>query len=135
MCARRETEPSSLARCYRTVERDGWEILIGKSASDNDRLTFDVAARHDLWFHVAGWSGSHVVVRLPDPAAQPPTAVVQLAAALAAWHSKARGAGGKVEVHHCRVGDVRKRRGSPAGEVVLRRWTAIKLYVRDPGPM
>ena len=58
MCARRKAKPGSLARCYRTVERDGWQILVGKSARDNDRLTFDVADRHDLWFHVAGWSES-----------------------------------------------------------------------------
>ena len=75
-----------------------------------------------------------MIVRCPDPKVEPPASVVQLAAALAAWHSKARGAGGKVEVHRCRAGDVRKRPGSPAGEVVLRRWTSIKLYVRDPGP-
>jgi predicted ribosome quality control (RQC) complex YloA/Tae2 family protein len=57
--------------------------------------------------------------------------VAQRAAELAAWHSKARAARGKVEVHLCRVADVRKPRGFPAGTVELRRWESLKVYPRD----
>lgn len=133
MPAERPPADRSLERCYRTVHKDGWEILVGRTARDNDRLTFKIADRRDLWLHVAGWSGSHVVIRRPDPSREPPREVVELAAQLAAWHSKARGAGGKVEVHLCAAGEVRKRRGAPAGEVRLSRWTPIRVYVRDPG--
>ena len=41
-------------------------VLVGKSAADNDILTFKVAAQKDFWMHVAGESGSHVVVRNPE---------------------------------------------------------------------
>ena len=54
------------------------------------------------------------------------------AAALAAWHSKARGAKGKVEVHQCLARDVRKPRGYEPGKVQIRNWSSIKVYVRDP---
>ncbi len=119
---------------YRTHERDGWQILVGKGAAQNDRLTFRVAAKDDLWLHVGGWSGSHVVIRVPAGAGEPPREVVEYAARLAAWHSKGRGARGKIEVHLCRAGDVRKRRGMPAGQVELTRWSAIKVYAtEDPG--
>jgi len=119
-------------RGYRTHEREGWTILVGKGARDNDVLTFEVADRDDLWLHVAGWSGSHVVIRVPEGAGEPPHDVVDYAARLAAWHSKARGAGGKVEVHVCRAGDVSKPRGFAPGEVRLSRFTSLKVYVKEP---
>jgi predicted ribosome quality control (RQC) complex YloA/Tae2 family protein len=69
-----------------------------------------------------------VVVRNPDRLAELPKDVLEQAAALAAWHSKARGSRGKVEVHVCRVADVAKARGAPAGEVRLRRWESVRVY-------
>ena len=117
---------------YRRYERNGWEILVGKGAADNDRLTLEIAEPDDLWLHVAEWSGSHVVIRVPEDGGSPPHDVIQLAARLAAWHSKARGAKGKVEVHLCRARDVRKPRGFAAGKVQLRDWKAIKVYAKEP---
>ena len=105
---------------------------MGRGARDNDVLTFEVAAPDDLWLHVAGWSGSHVVVRWVEGQDHPPREVVEEAARLAAWHSKARGARGKVEVHVCRAGDVRKPRGMAAGKVVLTRWDVVKVYAVEP---
>lgn len=127
---RRERDP---APDVRTFERGGFEILVGKGAHDNDVLTFDIAEPNDLWLHVSGWSGSHVVVRTPD-GIEPPRDVVRHAAALAAWYSKARGAKGKIEVHVCRAGDVRKPRRSPPGKVELTRWEAIKVYCPESAP-
>jgi predicted ribosome quality control (RQC) complex YloA/Tae2 family protein len=69
-----------------------------------------------------------VVVRNPDDVPELPRSVLEAAASLAAWHSKARGSRGKVEVHVCRVADVSKTRGAPPGEVLIRRWTAVKVY-------
>jgi predicted ribosome quality control (RQC) complex YloA/Tae2 family protein len=124
----------SKGRGYRSYEIEGFEVLVGKGDAENDRLTFGVAAPHDLWLHVAGPAGSHVVIRNPEEQAleEIPRPVVELAAQLAAWHSKARGSRGKVEVHLCRVADVRKRKGAPAGEVLLKRWSPIKVYAREP---
>lgn len=119
-------------RPYRAYERHGFTILVGRGARDNDRLTFEVAAPDDLWLHVAGWSGSHVVVRTPGGGAQPPREVLEEAARLAAWHSKARGARGKVEVHVCRAGDVRKPRGTAAGKVVLGHYEVVRVYANAP---
>jgi predicted ribosome quality control (RQC) complex YloA/Tae2 family protein len=73
-----------------------------------------------------------VVVRNPDDLPELPRPVLERAAALAAWHSKARGARGKVEVHVCRVADVSKPRRSPPGQVRLRRWSTIRVYARSP---
>jgi predicted ribosome quality control (RQC) complex YloA/Tae2 family protein len=104
---------------------------VGRGDAENDALTFEVADPHDFWLHVAGPAGSHVVVRNPDKLDELPRAVLEAAASLAAWHSKARGSRGKVEVHVCRAADVGKPRGFAPGEVRLRRWKSVKVYARD----
>jgi predicted ribosome quality control (RQC) complex YloA/Tae2 family protein len=119
----------SKGRPYRTVQVDGFDILVGRGDEENDRLTFEVAQPDDLWLHVAGGiAGSHVVIRNPDRLPELPRAVVLHAAALAARHSKARRAG-RVTVHVCRVADVSKPRGFAPGEVRLRTWKTIRVML------
>lgn len=110
---------------------DGWEVLVGKGDAENEYLTFHLARPRDFWLHVAHVPGSHVVIRNPDELAEPPKEVLERAAQLAVWHSKARGAGGKVPVHFCRVAEVSKRRGAPRGQVRLRNWQEVKVYSRE----
>jgi predicted ribosome quality control (RQC) complex YloA/Tae2 family protein len=121
----------SKGRPYRRVLIEGFEVLIGRSAADNDALTFRVAKATDSWLHVAGGTpGSHVVIRNPDRVAIPKS-VIERAASFAAWYSKAR-AGGSVEVHYCKVSDIRKPRGAPAGLVHLERYARIKVRPEAP---
>jgi predicted ribosome quality control (RQC) complex YloA/Tae2 family protein len=129
----------SKGRGFREVECEGFTILVGKGDEENDRLTFGVAEPRDLWLHVSGPAGSHVVVRNPEgrDIADVPRPVIERAAELAAWHSKARGARGKVEVHLCRIADIRKPKGFAPGQVLLKRWEAVKVYPRgldEPAP-
>jgi len=122
---------SSKGRPYRTVAIGGWEVLVGRAAADNDTLTFHVAAPRDSWLHVAGGTpGSHVVVRNPDGGVVP-REVLEQAAQLAAWYSKARAAK-RVEVHVCRVADVSKPRGAPAGRVQIKNFKKLKV---TPAPL
>ena len=121
----------SKGRPYRTVNVEGFEVFIGRGAEDNDHLTFAVAEPHDLWLHVAGGTpGSHVIVRNPDRG-EIPREVVEIAAAAAAWYSKAR-ARAQVEVHVCRAADVSKPRGAPAGLVELARYKSVRVAPATP---
>jgi predicted ribosome quality control (RQC) complex YloA/Tae2 family protein len=122
---------ASKGKGWRTYEIEGFEVLVGKGARENDELSIRVAEPNDFWLHAAGYAGSHVVVRNPERLGRLPGEVVERAAALAAWHSKAREARGKVEVHLCRAGDVRKPRGFPPGKVEIRRWDRLRVYPRD----
>jgi predicted ribosome quality control (RQC) complex YloA/Tae2 family protein len=122
---------ASKGRPYRTVSVEGWEVLVGRGDEDNDHLTFKVAKPHDSWLHVAGGTpGSHVVVRNPHKG-EVPRAVLERAAELAAWYSKARGSP-RVEVHVCRVSDVSKPRGAPTGLVELGRYQSLKVKPVPP---
>lgn len=115
------------------VVRDGFEIMLGRSARDNDRLSLREARPDDLWLHAAGYAGSHVVIRsVEGPTGEVPGDVVEYAARLAIRHSKARGARGKVAVHVCRARNVSKRRGAPDGQVVIREHQTVKVYATDP---
>jgi predicted ribosome quality control (RQC) complex YloA/Tae2 family protein len=117
---------ASRGRPYRRRLIEGFEVLVGRGDAENDELTFAVAAPRDVWLHAAHRPGSHVVVRMPEGLESLPPRVLAGAAALAAWHSKARGAH-RVEVHVCRVADVWKPPGAPPGEVRLRRWRAVRV--------
>jgi predicted ribosome quality control (RQC) complex YloA/Tae2 family protein len=117
---------SSKGRPYRTFTVGGFEILVGKGSRENDDLTFDVAAPHDVWMHVGGGTpGSHVVIRNPSKG-EVPRDVLEAAAALAAWYSKAKGAP-FAKVDWCHRSDVSKPKGAPAGLVELKRYKTIKV--------
>src|SRR4051812_27028948 len=117
---------ASKGRPYKTYEIDGYQVLVGRGARENDELTFEIAEPHDLWLHVAGeMPGSHVVVKNPERGVVP-REVLERAAALAAWHSKAKHAR-RVEVHVCRVSDVRKPRAAPAGLVEIARYDSLRV--------
>ena len=70
----------------------GWRVRAGRTAAANDHLSLRLARPSDLWFHVRGMPGSHVVLRVPE-GATPDRATREYAAAIAAYHSKARSAG------------------------------------------
>src|SRR5512145_1797773 len=123
---------SSRGKGHRTIACMGFVILVGKADRDNDELSLSIAEPQDFWLHVAGPAGCHVVVRNPDGLDVLPRAVLERAAQLAAWHSKARGSRGKVEVHLCRAADVSKPRGFAPGQVLLRKWDTLKVYAKEP---
>jgi len=100
-----------------------WEILAGKTDADNDRLSLKIARANDWWFHVHGMPGSHVILR---GAEQPGSDELKAAAAVAAWHSKARN-GGTVPVSCTQAKHVSKPRGAKPGSVSIRREKTIKV--------
>ncbi len=116
---------------YRTfVLEDGSVVLVGRSARDNDALTFRVAAPNDHFFHARAATGAHVILR--DVPGRAPTAdAVRAAAVLAAHFSVARGQTA-ADVTQARRSDLR--RGKAAGQVLTRtsstlraRWTDDEL--------
>jgi hypothetical protein len=115
---------------FRSVMVDGFEVLIGKGDAENDQLTFKIADNLDFWLHVASHAGSHVVIRNPDKLSELPRSVIERAAELAAYHSKARD-GGKVEVHLARIADISKPRGFAPGKVILKKWVGIRVYPKQ----
>ncbi len=111
---------------------DGWVILAGHSESDNDRLSLKIAKANEWWFHVRGMPGSHVILRAPEGVKESPAKeMLKQAAAVAAWHSKAR-SGGVVAVSATLAKFVSKPRGAKPGTVSIRKETVFKVRPKLP---
>ncbi|MEZ4376364.1 MAG: NFACT RNA binding domain-containing protein [Polyangiaceae bacterium] len=123
---------ASKGRPYRTFEFQGFSILVGRGDAENDELSFRVAKQRDIWLHVGGGTpGSHVVIQRPESGEEPPRDVLEYAAKLAAWFSKARNAK-RVEVHYCPASHVKKPRGAPRGLVQLSSFKSIRVAPELP---
>jgi predicted ribosome quality control (RQC) complex YloA/Tae2 family protein len=103
----------------------GWRVLAGRTDEDNDRLSLKVARDKDWWFHVRGMPGSHVILQGPDDA-EADRETLERAAAIAAYHSKAR-TGGVVSVSCTRARNVTKPRGAKPGTVEIRDERVLKV--------
>ncbi len=102
-----------------------WVVLAGRTDAANDHLTVKLARAKDLWFHIRGMPGSHVVLRARDGDG-PDKATIELAASIAAYHSKARH-GGVVPVGFTEARHVSKPRGAKPGSVTMARESVIKV--------
>jgi len=109
----------------------GWKVLAGKNDEENDRLSIEVARPDDWWFHARGAAGSHVILQARE-GEEPDRATLKAAAAIAAWHSKARGAG-KATVSYTRACHVSKPRRAETGTVTIRREGIIRVRPGLPG--
>ena len=77
----------------RMILENTWEIFIGKNGKNNDLLTFTFAHKWDIWMHAQGVPGSHLIIRIPNKNSNPPRSVIEKAAQMAAYHSKAQHSG------------------------------------------
>ena len=108
----------------------GWTVWAGRTDADNERLSLKVARPDDWWFHVRGMPGSHVILQGP-PGTEPDRETLKRAAAVAAYHSKAR-AGGEVPVSCTQARYVTKPRGAKPGTVQIRKETVLKVRPAIP---
>ncbi len=70
------------------IQIDGYLVMVGRDAKSNDYLTFIEADNEDIWMHVKGVPGSHVVIRVRENLPTPE--VIKMAAELAKKNSKAQ---------------------------------------------
>jgi len=67
---------------------DGYVIWLGRNSRQNEEVTFKKANPQDLWLHARDVAGAHVVIR--DDGRRIPEELVEKAASVAAYYSKAR---------------------------------------------
>lgn len=103
--------PASIGRTFELP--GGYQARAGRSAGENDHLTFEVAGPGDLWLHARGMPGAHIIV---TGGREPPEPVVAAAAGIAAYYSAGRSAGA-VPVDVTRRRFVRRLRGGRPGQV------------------
>jgi predicted ribosome quality control (RQC) complex YloA/Tae2 family protein len=64
-------------------------VLVGRSASQNEEITFKRASGDDTWLHAHGVAGAHVIIK--GGRGEPEPQVLELAARYAAYYSGLRG--------------------------------------------
>ena len=123
---RKKSALSKKPQPLKFIAPDGTEILVGKNNSQNDRLTFKIAAPDDLWLHTKDITGSHVIVRSNNVSEE----TLQLAAEIAAHFSKAQGSS-KVPVDYVQCRFVKKPSGAKPGFVIFTNQRTIYVTERE----
>jgi len=103
----------------------GYTLLLGKNNVGNDRIVKELATPDDLWLHTQGIPGSHVLIRRM-PGKEMPDEVVEEAARLAVFHSKARGSQ-NVPVFLAEARHVSKFKGAKPGLVRIAKYRTINV--------
>ncbi|HEX6292201.1 MAG TPA: NFACT RNA binding domain-containing protein [Herpetosiphonaceae bacterium] len=119
------------SRPLRLRSSDGLTIYVGRSAGQNEEVTFRLARPDDRWFHVREIPGAHVIVQAED---EPPARTIEEAAGLAAYFSAAREST-SVEVVMTQRRHVRKVAGGPPGLVSYRNEQTVRAAPLAPAAL
>ena len=111
--SRRQQRQLPQSRPYRYQSDDGIEILVGKNAAQNDRITLG-AKPEELWLHAKDMPGSHVIICREG---EIPQTTMKQAALLAAWYSKGQRSS-MVPVDYTLRKYVKKPSGAAPGRVI-----------------
>lgn len=126
-----EKAADGTAPLFKQVIHEGFVILIGRNAKNNDLLTQQYAYKDDLWLHARDVPGSHVIIKYK--AGKPfPKTVIERAAELAAWYSKRR-TDSLCPVIYTPKKFVRKPKGLAAGQVKVEKEEVILVVPKDEG--
>ena len=125
-------QQAPVAGVRRYLSTDGYEVLVGRAARDNDNLTFKIAQPNDLWLHAGDYPGSHVVVRNPTRKEIPHRTIIE-AAQLAGRFSQAS-EDTKVVVHYTPRKFLKKPKGAAPGMVRLSRFRSLTVEPKESIP-
>lgn len=78
-----------VAELFKKYHFEGFDILVGKNAKNNDLLIQKYSFREDLWLHARDAQGSHVLIK-HQAGKKIPVSVIEKAASIAAYYSKLR---------------------------------------------
>jgi predicted ribosome quality control (RQC) complex YloA/Tae2 family protein len=105
------------------VTQDGTIIWVGRNARQNEEVTFGKGRPEDLWLHVRGVPGAHVIIKSGGRSVS--AATLNRAASLAAYYSAYR-TEGKVLIDVTERRYVKKLRGGKQGMVTYRNESPIE---------
>lgn len=99
-------------------------IYVGKNSRQNDYITHSLANKEDYWLHVKDAPGSHVIIKSNAPSKE----VIELAAMLAAYHSKLK-LSNQIPVTFTKVKNLRKIPGRPGSQVIVSSYESILINI------
>lgn len=105
---------------------DNIKIYVGKNNKQNDYLTLKFSHKEDLWLHVQGMPGSHVIIKSEGKAV--PDTTLEEAAILAAYFSKGKNSK-HIPIDYTQRKNVRKPKNAKTGMVI---YDNYKTIIVDP---
>ncbi len=117
-----EVEPATASRSDRAAlpglefESNGFRILVGRNARENDHLLRRAVRGNDWWLHTRDYPGGYVFV-LNRPGKSVPLEALLDAGNLALFFSKAR-ANGRADLYYTQVKYLRRAKHAPVGLVI-----------------
>ncbi|MBO5870747.1 MAG: NFACT family protein [Clostridia bacterium] len=124
---KKKKTPASKPLSFTTT--DGLLLRVGRNNRQNDALTGN-ADRNELWFHIKGFHGSHVILT-PNGLEEPSDRDYTEAAMVAAYYSEKRGSS-NVEVDYTRVRNLKKPSGSAPGFVTYEKYYSAVVDAINP---
>lgn len=112
-----------------SLERSGWLILIGRSATENDALLRRHVRGNDLWLHARDFSGSYVFVK-NRPGKSVPLDIMLDSGMLALYYSKGRSAGAG-DVYYTQAKYLRRAKNGPKGLVIPTQEKNLRVKIDD----
>ncbi|MBQ9207884.1 MAG: NFACT family protein [Treponema sp.] len=95
---------------------DGWQIIVGRDASENDDLLRHTVKGADMWLHVRDYHGGYVFIK-NRPGKTVPLEILLAAGNLAVYYSKAR-KNGSADLYYTQVKHLRRAKNAPKGTVL-----------------
>ena len=126
---RREDAPSG-PRSF--VSSEGFTILVGRNARENDELSLRMARGNDIFLHASGRPGAHVIIRTVAGKTIPRDTLLE-AAQLALYYSLTRRSsavfveGASADVDYAPAKLLSKPKGAPPGLVLLRSHKTLRV--------
>lgn len=124
-----ESSSKEVAELFKKIVYQGFVILVGRNAKNNDLLTQQHAFKEDLWLHARDVTGSHVIIK-HQAGKNFPTPVIERAAQLAAFYSKRR-TESLCPVIYTPKKYVRKPKGLPDGAVVVDKERVVMVEPKE----
>jgi predicted ribosome quality control (RQC) complex YloA/Tae2 family protein len=121
-------------RMLSVTSSDGWTIYVGRNRHENDQLLSKLAQPNDIWLHILGSGGAHVLIRVPASKQEPPLTTLKEAAQIAARLSKGGTSGTKVRVVYTQVKHVKKLGKDKPGQVRYENEKTLEVDTSAPMP-
>ena len=97
-------------------EVDGWTIIVGRTANENDDLLRHTVKGSDMWLHARDYAGGYVFIKAQKNKTVP-LEILLYAGNLAVYHSKAR-RNGQADLYYTQVKYLRRAKNGPKGLVL-----------------
>ena len=113
----------------RFVLSTGHQVLVGRSNTENDYITFKASQKGDYWLHTKDIHGSHLLLQMDGE--EPTADDIYEAASIAAWYSKGKDSD-NVPVDYVPIKYVKKPGGARPGMVIFTNNRTVWVEPKDP---